>query len=117
YAVVTHLAIAPNGDVVAAGYTTSKTFPVRHALQENPGGGNDAFVIRFDRDLQQIRFATYLGGAGYDSFRTLALDGEGNAYIAMATPDRNFLGTNAFDFGVPAIFSGTTVIVKLSPAG
>jgi len=116
YTLPGNVAVAPNGDVIVAGLTTDPNFPVRHALQPSLSGEYDVFVIRFDSELREIRFATYLGGASYDSTSALALDQEGNTYVAVSTRGAGFLETNLFELG-PRNSGAVTALLKLSPDG
>jgi len=56
------LAVAADGGMTVAGYTTSTDFPVRAALKPtNATGLRDGFVLRLDATLTNLVFATYLG--------------------------------------------------------
>ena len=61
-----------NGDLYAVGFTNSTDLPVRDALQNISGGGDDGFIARFDRFGQPL-MATYVGSAGNDRLRALAV--------------------------------------------
>ncbi|HTO88942.1 MAG TPA: hypothetical protein VMR54_15590, partial [Thermoanaerobaculia bacterium] len=104
------VAVHPStGDVYAAGYTGSgNLLKTKGGAQAAPAGAGDGFVVRLDPTLSQILHATYLGGAGPDYLRALAIssssgeilvagetistipfpgtDGGANAY----SPDGNF---------------------------
>jgi|GEM_PF-518001 len=71
------LAIHPaSGEVFVAGFTTAATttFPgVSGGAQGSSGGGTDAFVSRFSADLGTLLRSTYLGAAGNDQPRALAI--------------------------------------------
>jgi hypothetical protein len=76
------LAAAEDGSVVVAGRTDSPDFPLVHALAAQISGPSDAFALRVDPDGASLRFSTYLGGAGEDEARDVALDSDGNAWVA-----------------------------------
>ncbi|MEW6211467.1 MAG: SBBP repeat-containing protein [Acidobacteriota bacterium] len=87
------IAIDESGSVYIAGVTSSTSFPVPAAPQSlYGGGGTDAFVARIKPSGRELVFSTFLGGAGEDLARGIALDSAGNAYIAGET--------NASDFPV-----------------
>lgn len=71
------LAIAPDGEIYAAGRSAldaAATFPAStDALQVRTQGLEDGFVARFSADLSVLRAATMLGGAGDDSCEGIAL--------------------------------------------
>jgi hypothetical protein len=85
------IAIHPgSGDVYVAGFTASATnsFPgVIGGMQSNYGGGfYDAFVSRFSADLKTRIQSTYLGAAGLDRARALAIHpATGEVYTAGDT--------------------------------
>ncbi|MDG6226146.1 MAG: putative Ig domain-containing protein [Candidatus Thermoplasmatota archaeon] len=56
----------PNGGVVLAGSTSSQDFPTSTgAYSTSYGGGyDDYFVSKFDDDLSNLIFSTYIGGSG-----------------------------------------------------
>jgi hypothetical protein len=85
------MAIHPvSGDVYLAGFTDSptNTFPkVGGGAQGNFGGGPfDAFVSRFSADLTTLIKSSYLGSAGSDEARALAIHPvSGDVYVAGHT--------------------------------
>ena len=69
---LTALALAANGDVLAAGFTTSLDLPKRGGgALPNKIGGVDGFVSRLTGDLRTIVQSTYLGGTGTDEIHAL----------------------------------------------
>lgn len=83
----------PQGRAVFAGWTTSSDFPVTpDAFQASYGGKRDVVWGRFDRAGQALEYATYLGGDGEDAASGLALDQEGNVYVAGTTTSEEFPG-------------------------
>ena len=100
--------------------TQSKDMPTTEgALSQEHLGGGDGYVAMLKDDGSALVYGTYVGGKGEDwavSTHNLALDTEGNAYVAM--------GTGSPDFPVtPGAYSrrlaglNDIAIVKLSPAG
>jgi hypothetical protein len=69
---LTAIAHDANGDLYATGFTNSPDIPVIDALQNQPGGGDDGFVARFDR-FGQPRMTSYAGGPGTDRLRALSV--------------------------------------------
>jgi len=72
----------------------------------------DAFVMKLDSSGNVV-FATFLGGTGWEQGNSIAVDAEGNIYVAGITTGNRF--PNAPD----SVFkgSGPTFIAKLNPAG
>ncbi|MBI2440111.1 MAG: SBBP repeat-containing protein [Lentisphaerae bacterium] len=84
-----------NGRVYVAGYTDSTNFPRYAAIHNNYGGGAyEAFVTRLNNNLSVLQVSTYLGGANVDQAYALALDSEGEVFVAGLTSSTNFPTTN-----------------------
>jgi hypothetical protein len=93
------------------------------------GGPLDGFVVKLAPDGQSLIYASYLGGAGLDTARDVAVGADGAAYITGFTtsPQASFpngagFGTGAGQANVPGfdqIFNGVTdaFVVKLAPDG
>ncbi len=99
-----------DGSIYMAGQTFSTQFtnwPVPPgAYQTNFHGGTltgDAFVAKFDNAAQNLIYFTYLGGSGDDAAYGLAVDTNGDAYIAGVTDSTNFPVRN----GIYTNISGT----------
>jgi hypothetical protein len=65
-------------------YSDQASFPVAVGPDLTFNGGSDAFVAKLNAAGTGFLYCGYIGGAGYDSGRGVALDGSGNAY-AMGT--------------------------------
>lgn len=76
------LAFGPSGDVYICGATGSANFPLVNAYQTSLRGG-DLFVTRLLPDMSGIVFSTYVGGSdSTESSASIAVDGQGDAYVA-----------------------------------
>ena len=124
------IAVDTQGSVYLAGETVSPDFPVTPgALQQKHGGvpGNDcsiftgcympdAFVTKLDAS-GKIVYSTYLGGSSYDVAYSIAVDAQGNAYVAGTTASPNFPVTSGA-FQTSALAKSTHAFVaKLNPSG
>jgi hypothetical protein len=74
------------GNIYAVGFTTG-------SLQGTHRGRGDAYIVRFDRNLQNPVFRQ-VGTAQADSFRRLRIDAAGNLY-AVGYSYGDYAGTNA----------------------
>ncbi len=93
------------------------TTPTALQKQPTPGSSANGFAERFTVDGSGLTYATYLGGAGGDTFPTgIALDSNNDAYIAGETSAPAF-PTTAFALQ-PAILGDTSgFLTQLTPTG
>jgi hypothetical protein len=107
------VAIDAAGEMIVGGSTSSTNFPIANAYQAtaapNQGGmyGNYGFLSKFNSDGSALLYSTYLGGSANvaldcggtpcwsspsNSVAGMAVDKDGNAYVAGTT--------NTYDFPV-----------------
>jgi uncharacterized repeat protein (TIGR01451 family) len=89
------IAVDTAGSAYVTGSTFSTDFPVANAFQVSNGGGQDAFISKLSADGNSLGFSTYYGGSGGglsypESGQGIALDGQGNVYVAGMTSSPNF---------------------------
>jgi hypothetical protein len=112
--------VGPDGKVYIGGSTFSPDFPTTAGAHDRTYGGQaDFFVACLTPDGSDLVYGTYLGGPGNEwiSTHNLAVDGFGNAYVAVPTSSPNYPVTEgAFQ---QTFRGGETdwVITKLSPSG
>lgn len=112
------LVVRPGGNVVLAGQTSTRDFPVTsQAVQDSYGGGTtDAFIAELSEFGSKLIFSTLLGGSRDEELRALALDGAGNVYAGGFTRSSNFPTANALQAD-SAGGSTEAVIAKLNSSG
>ncbi len=103
--------------VGAAGRTSAP--PLVAPTQSAKGGGDDGFVMVLAPVTRAIVFSTYLGGNDDDEPNGIALDPQGNIYVAGQTQSSDFPTKNAFQPTAPApngasIGDGNSFIAKIS---
>jgi len=127
----TGIAVDAAGNAHVTGYTTSTNFPTTPGAFQptasvpdrtfftNPP---DAFVTKLNPTGSALVYSTYLSGSGHDLPFGIAVDGDGNAYVAGSTTSTNFPTTpGAFQstlapdplFGHPQ----DAFVTKFDPAG
>ncbi len=99
------IAVDSSGNAFVTGSTQSSDFPTLNPLQIGNDGctlvsgslscSADVFVSKVNASGTGLVYSTYLGGAGGDFARGIAVDGSGNAYIAGYTGSTNFPTQNA----------------------
>jgi hypothetical protein len=90
----TAIAVDNAGNAVIAGTTSSINFPVANAIQSVFGGGSDlvtdAFAAKLNPSANSLLWSTYLGGASDDFAKDVAIDSNGNVYVAGQTGSIDF---------------------------
>jgi len=82
-----------SGNIYLAGFTSSVDgIALFDAHQANFGGGVDAFLVKFN-NKGEYQWGTYYGGAEFDFGRAVAVDGDGNIYLAGDTYSTNSIAT------------------------
>ncbi len=96
------IAATLSGEAVVVGQTASADFPVTPGAYDTTlGADTDGFIVRFNADGTTLAWGTFLGGQSKpadDSARAVALDADGNIYVAGETWALDFPATpGAFD--------------------
>jgi hypothetical protein len=114
----TGLDLDDGDNVYVTGQTNSTDFPTGLFGYDKTynGGDYDAFAVKLTTSGTVIGYSTFLGGGGQDFGRSIAVDGDGSAYVAGVTDSPNYKVTaGAFDTthnGVADAF-----VTKLNPTG
>ncbi len=133
------IAVDGSGDIYVTGIAYSSNFPVASALQKHDKGSgkppvqsSNAFIAKLDptkSGAASLIYATYLGGSGDPSSKGsdgdfasgIAVDGDGEAYIAGGTYSLNFPNPNCGSFGIGNNKAASNIdngfVAELNPAG
>lgn len=106
-----------SGNSYLTGSTTSDNFPTVNALQPVKGTSSDVFVTKLSSTGSALMYSTFLGGDGNEVGSAIAVDENGNAYVAGTTSSTNFPTANAFQATNAVAFSNDAFVTKLNPAG
>src|SRR6266542_5496909 len=102
------------GEIFVTGFADSENFPTTAgAFQTKNAGGSDAFAAKLSGDGARLLYSTYIGGKSSDLANGIAVDAEGNAYVAGRTSSSNFPSTN----GTFLLTSPDAFLTKLSADG
>ena len=110
------IAVDINGLAYIAGYTTSTNFPIVSAAQTSNHGGKDAFILKLNAAGSALTYSTYLGGTLDDQANGVAVDTNGNIYVAGASASSTFPVTAAYQ-GTYGGGASDAFVAKLTPAG
>ena len=109
------IAVDGAGNAYVTGSTESTDFPTQNPLQPTNHGSGDVFVAALDPTGSTLRYATFLGGSGFDRGRGIGVDKAGNAYVTGTTDSTNFPTQNPLrptNHG-----SGDAFVAALDPTG
>lgn len=114
------IAVDDAGNAYVGGGTYG--FPVTPgAAQATHGGLIDGFVAKLSADGSSLVYGTHIGGSSYEGIYGIAIDHEGNAYVAGLTQSSNFpTSPGAYDRvceNCVSSWSGHGVAAKLSADG
>lgn len=84
------IALGSGGQVFVAGFTHGGFPTTTGAFQTVFGGLGDAFVVKLASGGTSLLYSTYLGGNSWDGPGGIAVDSNGNAYVAGNTHSPNF---------------------------
>ena len=113
------MAVDDSGTVYLTGQTASTNFPVSaNAPQRQLNGGSgitDAFALRLNATGDALIYSTFLGGQLSDAGNAIAVDAQGNAFVAGTTQSLSFPAATNADF--PARGGGDAFLTKISADG
>ncbi len=115
------ISVDSQGNAWITGTVYSSDLPVTPgALQTALKGQQNVFVLKLNSTGSRVSFATYLGGSGFDTPTSLAVDADGNAYVAGNTSSRDFpVSPGAFQTDASQIVPGpnTSFVTKFDANG
>lgn len=115
--------IGPDGSIYVTGATSSSNFPTTpgtyQTTPEGTEGGAGTYVARLNPAGTALIYSTYLGKTYRDEAVALAVDADGNAYVAGSTFSNNLPTTpGAYQTTRQSSWDGTDAyVLKLSANG
>jgi hypothetical protein len=113
------IAVDADGNAYVTGSTGSGDFPTTPgAFDTSYNGGGDAFVTKLNSLGTGLEYSTYLGGSAADGGNGIAVDADGNAYVAGSTTSPGFpTSPGAFDTTQNGNLATDAFVTKLNPTG
>jgi hypothetical protein len=104
--------------VYTATTTGSADMPTPNGFGHTLRGTSDVFLAKLSLDGSTLLYGTYVGGSGNEATEThhIALDTQGNAYLAIAVPVGDFPAT-ATSFQPQSGGKADVLVVKIAPDG
>ena len=90
------IAVDPSFNTYITGQTSGPFPTTPDSVTPVPMGNGDAFVAKVNPSGTSLVHGTYLGGNGTDFGRGIAVDAEGNLYVADQTDSRDFPAIGAY---------------------
>lgn len=88
---LTGLVLDSAGDVIVAGTTASRDFPVAGGgLDASSNGGRDGYVAELSSDGSALQRGGYLGGSDGDNIIGLAIDSSDRVYVAGESDSQDY---------------------------
>jgi len=99
------------GDIYVVGWTSSSDFPTTPDAYDTTYNGNrDAFLSKFDSNLETLLSSSYLGGIEWDNASSLTIDSNGDVFVTGRTSSSDFPTTpGAYDTSLGAYDSDAFV--------
>lgn len=73
--------------------TASTDFPIVGGFDATLGGGKDAIVAKFNSNLSNLLWSTFLGGSGFESGNSVKVSPSGDIFVAGGTTSMDFPNT------------------------
>jgi hypothetical protein len=119
------IAVDSAGEAYVGGNTSSSNFPVTPGAIQGARAANSVqagFVTKLNASGSALVYSTYLSGEAFDNLTSIALDSNGNAYVAGSTTSPNFpITSGAFQPNIGVSFFGypqvNAFVSELNSAG
>ena len=104
------------GNAYVTGRTSSTDFPTSNPFDNALAGLTDVFVTKLNASGSILVYSTYLGGINNESDADIAVDLDGNAYVALETSSPDLTtSVDAFDHNLDG--SQDAFVAKLNATG
>ena len=108
------IAVDSSSNAYITGYTNASDFPTANAAFPQMEAAPDGFVSKIDPTGTTLLYSTYIGGSGSDTFKSIAVDSTGAAWVTGYTTSTDFPVLNAYQ---SKLSGEDAVVLKLSPTG
>ncbi len=113
---ITGIQVDTAGNLFIGGDTLATDYPVKNGQGPKIPGYQQVYVTKLNPAGDTILFSTFLPASGFSNSRTLALDPQGNSYLAGITGGADFPLTST-NLGICGQFCNAGFIAKFDPSG
>jgi hypothetical protein len=113
---ITGLQADAAGDLLIGGDTFAPDYPVVNGQGPSSSGTQQVYVTKLNPAGDTILYSTFLPASNFTNSRALALDPQGNAYLAGITGATDFPLTSS-NLGVCGQFCNAGFVAKFDPSG
>ena len=111
------IALSPSGDIYVAGQTGStSSFVTPTYTYGNSTGGSDAFVCRFDSNLNLLATAIIASSSNDEALGITVDESNGNVFVCGTTRNVPDFAVNSTTWGNPSAADRNGFVAKLSPS-
>jgi len=112
------VAVDSSGSAYLTGGTKSQGFPVTGTgFQTTRSGDTDGYLMRLNSTGTALIYSTYIGGSGTDRGSGVAIDSNGNAYVAGYTSAPDFPTQDAFQNSFGGSFDAFVARIDTNASG
>ncbi len=112
------VAVDSAGNAYVTGGTRSRDFPTTPgAYQSSPSGNTNAYLTKLNSTGSALLYSTILGGSATDRGSGVAVDANGNAYVAGYTSSADFPTANAFQNSLGGNFDAFIAKIDTNASG
>ncbi len=112
------VAVDSEGAAFVTGETDSTDFPTINPYQPSYAeGSDDGFIAKFPAVASSVEYSTYLGGSSYDRGKSIAVDGEGCAYLCGETYSPDFPTVSAYQSFLAGGTNWDVFVSRLTSSG
>ena len=115
---VNALALDGEGNIYMTGFSWEAGLTMKDPFQASPAGPVNAFLMKFDSMGRTLLYSTYLGGSMGAIGQSVAVDKQGNMYVAGYTGSADFpVKDTLHDFRGGGILNSDVFVTKFTPSG
>lgn len=115
---ITSISTDSEDNLITCGSTATFDMPLIEPFQDTHGGSTDGYIMKFDNNVEEIVFSTYMGGEIRELYYDLAIDSSDNIYAVGSSYSDDYPTKNAIQSTLASEDNYHDVIfAKFDPTG